>query len=134
MVSSARIRLVSNLHDQLVMTPTNLIYKICARSDWEAAQSSGQYDGAPIDIQDGFIHFSNARQVKETAAKHFAGIEDLVLVAFDAEQFGDALKWEVSRGGEQFPHLYGPLPADSALQVFDLPLGSNGNHVFPEGI
>ena len=114
------------------MSHTHRIYKICGRSDWEAAQLSGNYPGAPIDIQDGFIHFSNANQVKETAAKHFSGVEGLVLVAFDADQFGDALRWEVSRGGDRFPHLYGPLPASAAIEVHDLPLGADGVHVFPE--
>src|SRR4051812_48018728 len=83
------------------------IYKICPESEWRAAEREGVYGGAPIDTQDGFIHFSTAAQVRETAAKHFSGAAGLMLLAVDGSALGDALKWEVSRGGALFPHLYG---------------------------
>lgn len=108
------------------------IYKISPRSDWEAARAAGVFEGAPVDIADGFIHFSAADQVAVTATKHFAGQSDLVLVAVSAEALGDGLKWEPSRGGALFPHLYGPLDPDVALWVKPLPLGTDGGHVFPE--
>lgn len=116
------------------MPPQNVVYKICSRKEWESAVSEGEYPGAPIDLKDGFIHFSNGQQVRETAAKHFAGVSGLVLVSFDATQFGDALRWEVSRGGDEFPHLYGPLSTAKALDVQDLPIDDDGVHVFPEVI
>jgi uncharacterized protein (DUF952 family) len=107
------------------------IYKICTETAWRASEKAGRFDGAPIDLADGFIHFSNAEQVKETAAKHFAGQRDLLLVAFDAEALGNALKWEVSRGGALFPHLYATIDPSTALWVKALPLGADGSHVFP---
>jgi len=108
------------------------IYKILPKALWNEALEKGQLTGAPIDLQDGYIHLSSANQVRETAAKHFAGQTNLVLVACDAKQLGDALKWEPSRGGALFPHLYGPLPVDSAAWVKDLPLGDDGTHIFPD--
>ncbi|WP_428977081.1 DUF952 domain-containing protein [Breoghania corrubedonensis] len=108
------------------------IYKISPRSEWEAAVASGTFAGAPVDLKDGFIHFSTAEQVAETAAKHFAGVADLVLVAVPAEALGEALKWEVSRGGALFPHLHAPLDPALAVWVKPLPLGSDGAHLFPE--
>ncbi|MEI2384227.1 DUF952 domain-containing protein [Breoghania sp. JC706] len=108
------------------------IYKISPRSEWEAAVAAGTFTGAPVDLKDGFIHFSTADQAMETAAKHFAGMDDLVLVAVPAEPLGDALKWEVSRGGALFPHLYVPLDPALALWVKPLPLGPDGAHLFPE--
>jgi uncharacterized protein (DUF952 family) len=110
----------------------DIIYKICPEALWREAENAGRFDGAPIDLADGYIHFSTAQQVRETAAKHFAGQTDLLLVAVDAEPLGDALKWEVSRGGALFPHLYAELPASAALWVKDLPLGPDGAHQFPE--
>jgi uncharacterized protein (DUF952 family) len=86
------------------------IYKICERAAWQEAQSAGLYRGSAVDHRDGFIHFSTAGQVAETAAKHFAGQTDLILVAVDGSTLGTALKWEPSRGGALFPHLYGALP------------------------
>ena len=88
--------------------------------------------GAPVDLRDGFIHLSTADQVRETAAKHFAGAADLMLIAVDAAAVERALKWEVSRDGDLFPHLYGPLPVSAVLWVRSLPLGSDRRHVFPE--
>jgi uncharacterized protein (DUF952 family) len=107
------------------------IYHICRREEWEAARASGRYPGSSQDMADGFIHFSGAEQVKESAAKHRAGQTGLVLLAVDAARLGAALKWEASRGGVLFPHLYGPLPAEAVLSVHDLPLGADGLHVFP---
>ncbi|MBE7244478.1 MAG: DUF952 domain-containing protein [Actinomycetospora chiangmaiensis] len=111
-----------------------LIYKICPRALWREAEAAGRFEGAPIDRQDGFIHFSTAAQVAETAARHFAGQDDLLLVAVDAEALGDALRFEPSRGGDLFPHLYGMLPFDAVTSVDALPLGAHGRHVFPAGI
>ena len=109
-----------------------LIYKIAPRTLWAVAETHGVFDGAPVDHADGYIHFSTAEQAVETAAKHFAGETDLVLVAVDAAALGEALKWEVSRGGALFPHLYAPLPLGAVVSVVDLPLGPDGRHVFPE--
>ena len=111
-----------------------IIYKITPRAAWDAAVAAGLFRGAPVDLADGYIHFSAADQVRETAAKHFAGLADLLLVAVDADRLGPALKWEPSRGGALFPHLYGPLDPASALTVVALPLGPDGRHRFPEMI
>ncbi|MBZ0141337.1 MAG: DUF952 domain-containing protein, partial [Pseudorhodoplanes sp.] len=86
-----------------------LIYKICPAALWRQAQQDGIFRGAPVDLADGFIHFSTAAQVGETAAKHFAGQGELLLIAVDTERLGGALKWEPARGGALFPHLYAPL-------------------------
>lgn len=110
-----------------------LIYKILTTEQQEELGRSGATQGAPVDIADGFIHFSTAAQVRETAAKHFAGLEGLYLVAFDAEALGSALKWEPSRGGDLFPHLYGPLRNTDVLWSRELPLVPGG-HVFPEDL
>ena len=108
-----------------------VIYKICPTPLWREAERSGVFAGAPVDTADGFIHFSTAAQVAETAAKHFAGARDLLLVRVSAEKLGDRLKWEVSRGGALFPHLYGPLRLAEVHRVESLPLGNDGRHVFP---
>lgn len=106
------------------------IYKISPELPWREAEARGVFEGAPIDLADGFIHFSTAEQAMETAAKHFAGQNGLVLAAIDAEALGEALKYEVSRGGALFPHLYGLLPMSAVRWVRPLPLGEKG-HVFP---
>lgn len=111
-----------------------LVYKICPRSLWQEAERLGRFTGAPVDRADGFIHFSTAEQAAETAARHFAGQDDLLLVAVEVEALGDALRFEPSRGGALFPHLYGDLPLHAVRSVSDLPLGADGRHVFPEGI
>ena len=111
---------------------TTTIYKICELSLWDEAVRAGVFVGAPVDLRDGFIHFSNARQVAETASRHFAGMTDLVLLAIDADTLGPALKWEVSRGGALFPHLYATLPVGAVMWMKPLPLGTVGRHVFPE--
>ena len=108
-----------------------LIYHICRREEWEAAKRAGRYVGSSQDKADGFIHFSDASQVKASAAKHRAGQTGLVLIAVEPERLGPALKREPSRGGALFPHLYGPLPLDAVVSVHDLPLGADGAHVFP---
>lgn len=108
-----------------------LIYKICPRPVWQAAEKAGRFDGAGIDLSDGFIHFSTATQAAETAAKHFAGQRDLVLVAVDDALLGEALKYEPSRGGALFPHLYGPLDLRHVAWAKPLPLGPDGTHRFP---
>ena len=107
------------------------IYKICPEALWREAEKAGRFEGAPVDLADGFIHFSTADQVEETAAKHFAGQTGLLLIAIDGQRLGDALKYEPSRGGALFPHLYGPLDLTAVMWVKQLLVGSNGNHVFP---
>jgi uncharacterized protein (DUF952 family) len=109
-----------------------LIYKICSEALWREAERVGVFAGAAIDLEDGYIHFSTAAQAPETAARHFAGQGDLVLVAIDSGALGDGLRWEPSRGGDLFPHLYGPLRLDAVRWVRPLPLGPDGRHVFPE--
>lgn len=108
------------------------IYKICPQSLWREAEAAGRFDGASVDLADGFVHFSTAGQAVETAAKHFGGQRDLLLIAVDATALGEALKYEVSRGGAPFPHLYAPLPLSAVKWVRPLPLGPDGSHVFPE--
>ncbi|MGQ5717606.1 DUF952 domain-containing protein [Pseudochrobactrum asaccharolyticum] len=108
------------------------IYKIATRAQWVAAEQTGYFTGAPVDFQDGYIHFSTADTVAETAAKHFAGQNDLLLVAVDASALGDALRYEISRGGKAFPHLYANLQLTAVRWVKDLPLTSDGKHQFPE--
>ena len=109
-----------------------MIYKICTEDEWRDAERNGEFTGSAIDIADGFIHFSTAAQVEETARRHFAGQTDLVLVAVDPERLGDALIWEPSRGGDFFPHLHGALSAAAVASAVLLPLGDDGAHVFPE--
>jgi uncharacterized protein (DUF952 family) len=98
-----------------------LVYKICPRSDWQRAEAAGSYRGSIDDQRDGFIHLSAGPQVEGTLTRHFSGQSDLVLVAFD-EQSLAGLRWEASRGGALFPHVYGVLPVAQALWVKDLPL------------
>jgi uncharacterized protein (DUF952 family) len=107
-----------------------LIYKIVPAAQWRAAEALAEFDGAPVDLADGFIHFSAASQVRETAGKHFAGARELLLVSVDAERLGNALKWEPSRGGDLFPHLYGKLQLADVLRVDALPLRDDGRHDF----
>jgi uncharacterized protein (DUF952 family) len=110
----------------------NIIYKICPKALWHDAEKAGLFNGAPIDIQDGYLHFSTAEQVRETAAKHFVGQSDLLLIAIDTDALGPALRYEPSRGGDLFPHLYAPLAMSAVLWVKPLPLGSDGYHIFPD--
>ncbi|OLP58268.1 dihydroorotate dehydrogenase [Xaviernesmea oryzae] len=110
---------------------TQVIYKIVPRALWQEARASGRFEGAPVDLADGFIHFSTADQAVETAMRHFSGQRDLLLVAVDAEALGTALVFEPSRGGALFPHLYGLLPLSAVLWEAELPLGEDGRHIFP---
>ena len=108
------------------------IYKICQRAAWEEAEAAGQYAGSGADRRDGFIHFSTAAQLQGTAAKHFSGLTDLMLVAVDAEVLGHALKWEPSRGGELFPHLYAALSLSAVSWARPLADEIEGARAFPE--
>ncbi len=110
-----------------------LIFKIFRRPEWDALKSAGQTLGAPIDLADGFVHFSGQTQLAETAAKYFADVSDCVLVACETARLGEALKWEASRGGALFPHLYRALSMSDVVWDKSLPLGATG-HIFPEGV
>src|SRR5688500_16982567 len=109
-----------------------LIYKICAADLWRAAERACALTGAPVDQDDGFIHFSTAAQVRETAAKHFRGRHDLLLIAVEADALGAALCYEPARGGALFPLRSGPLPLAAVRRVEPLPLDGEGRHLFPE--
>lgn len=111
---------------------SSIIYKIVPATLWQDALNRGEFKGAAIDLTDGYIHLSTAEQAAGTAARYFAGQEGLLLVAIDAEKLGDKLVYEPSRGGDLFPHLYGPLTLDAVLWEKPLPLGADGGHVFPE--
>jgi len=113
---------------------TETIYKIVPDRLWRDAAARGGFVGSPIDIADGFIHFSTASQVRDTAAKHFAGITELVIVAVSVADLGTPLRWEPSRGGDLFPHLYAELPITAVRWVEPLPLDAAGRHVFPASI
>ena len=108
------------------------IYKICAASAWREAERQGVYRGSRDDARDGFIHFSTACQVAETARKHFFGQTGLFLVAVDADALGEALRWEPSRNDELFPHLYGDLDLGAVTAIHDLRARADGSHVVPE--
>ena len=108
-----------------------LIYKIVSAPLWRDAEAAGRFDGAPVDIEDGYIHFSTGEQVRETAERHFRGQDGLLLISFDAENFGSKLKWEPSRGGALFPHLYAPLDPAHAVSVDALRLRPDGHFEFP---
>ena len=108
-----------------------IILKIFRRAEWDAFSAKGETNGAPVDLADGYIHFSTPEQAAETAAKHFAGAPDLILVGVDPQALGDALKWEPSRGGALFPHLYRALRMADVLWHRPLPLGPDG-HIFPK--
>ncbi|SFK04600.1 DUF952 domain-containing protein [Celeribacter neptunius] len=110
-----------------------LIYKIFRAPEWAAMQTAGETRGAPVDLADGYVHFSTATQVGETAAKWFAGEDNLHLLAFESDDLAPHLKWEPSRGGDLFPHLYRPLRMEDLLWVKPLPLGVDG-HIFPEDL
>jgi uncharacterized protein (DUF952 family) len=115
------------------MESAMLIFKIFRRPEWDAFRKAGTTAGAPIDLADGFIHISTASQVAETAARHFADESNLVLVALDDKRLGAGLKWEPSRGGQLFPHLYRDLTIADVVWDKSLPLGATG-HIFPEGL
>lgn len=113
---------------------SDTLYKICPRGIWRQAVEKGVFEGMQVDFRDGYIHLSSGAQVAETAARHFAGQEDLLLIAVDALRLGEALKWEPSRGGALFPHLYGSLAMNAVLLAEELPLGPEGLHMFPRGV
>ncbi len=116
--------------------PDALIHTLVRRADWEHAERLGRYEGSADDRRDGFLHFSTAAQLRESAARHRAGVPDLLLVEAEAAALGEALRWEPAAGGKRpglFPHLYGPLPLTAVRRVVPLPLGADGRHVFPEG-
>jgi uncharacterized protein (DUF952 family) len=108
-----------------------IIYHICHLEEWEAAEKTGSYFGSSQDKMDGFIHFSSGEKIFESAAKHRARQTGLVLLSVEARKLGVALKWEESRGGVLFPHLYGALSASAVIRVDVLPLGNDGKHIFP---
>jgi len=110
------------------------IYKIATFEDWDEALERGTFDGAEIDLKDGYIHFSTAEQVRETAARHFAGQEGLFLVKVATSPMARHYKMEASRGGALFPHLYAKLPVDNAVEWQELELDENDKHVFPDSI
>lgn len=109
------------------------IYKILADAAYDAAKSEGRFMGTADDLRDGFIHLSAAHQVVGTLAKHYLGQEDLLLLTVDAEKLGSALKWEESRGGDLFPHLYGPLPLEAIVSAEPLRLDDDNTHILPDG-
>src|SRR5579885_3022523 len=108
-----------------------MIYHMCPAEAWQAAVAAGEYAGNPDDRRDGFLHFSTAAQIRESARRHRAGQSGLVLVAVDADRLGERLRWEKSRGGELFPHLYGPLHPSEAARIDPLLVGPDGEHIFP---
>ena len=110
---------------------TGMLYHICPAEAWQEAVAAGRYDGTADDRRDGFIHFSTKDQITESARRHRAGQQGLVLVAVESSRLGDRLRWEASRAGALFPHLYGPLDPAEATSVVPLPLGAGGEHVFP---
>lgn len=111
---------------------SDIIYKICECEQWMQAEIAGVFHGSDVDIEDGYIHFSSAGQVKETAEKHFSGLDKLVLIAVDSTALGDGLKYEVSRGGALFPHFYGILPMKAVVWVKSLRIGDDGAFLIPD--
>jgi uncharacterized protein (DUF952 family) len=112
--------------------PLHAIYKICPASAWREAERQGVFRGSPDDIRGGFIHFSTASQVAETARKHFSGQTGLLLIAADADALGNGLRWERSRNDEFFPHLYGALDLAAVTRIFILRERGDGSHEIPE--
>ncbi|MCF8507018.1 MAG: DUF952 domain-containing protein [Caulobacter sp.] len=112
------------------MSTPRLIYHLCRAEDWRTAGADG-YDGSPAARADGFLHLSTATQVEESAARHFAGVQPLMLVTVEAAALGEGLRWEPSRRGQLFPHLYGPLPLTAVVGVAELTLDREGAHNFP---
>lgn len=112
----------------------DVIYKIVTSDQWVDAEEKGVFKGAPVDLADGYIHLSTAKQVRETAARHFAGQHDLLLISVSSSLIGEELVYETSRSGALFPHLYGDLPLSAVIDKVDLPLGIDGRHQFPEAL
>ncbi|UGQ10878.1 DUF952 domain-containing protein [Yinghuangia sp. ASG 101] len=111
----------------------SVIYKLLPAEEWEIAESAGVFVGSAIDVRDGFIHFSTAAQAPETARRHFAGRTGLTLLAVATAPLGDALRWEPSRGGELFPHLYADLPVDAVVGSAELPDAARPDAVGDDG-
>ena len=111
---------------------TDVAYKIVDASEWRAAVAEGRYDGAPVDLADGYIHMSAEAQLAETARRHFAGCSDLLLLTVDLSKFGDALIWEPSRGGDLFPHLYAPLPVAAVTASRAMSVTVDGEMAFED--
>ena len=109
-----------------------MIYKLLRRGEWNELQAQSQLEGSPVDRADGFIHFSTSAQVRETAAKHFAGALDLVLAEIDPARLPRPLTWETSRGGQLFPHLYAALPLAAVVRTWVLAAGADGRPIFPK--
>ena len=114
------------------MTTNAFVYKVAPRSLWDESIANGQFTGAPIDLEDGFIHFSSREQVIETVRLHFRGQDDLLLIEIPSAELGEKLEWEASRGGDLFPHLYDTFDPAVATRVLPLRLLEDGSHEFPE--
>lgn len=112
---------------------TEIAYKLVDLTEWTRARAAGAYDGSAVDRADGYIHMSTAAQLAETARRHYAGRDRLVLVAIDPSALGETLRWEPSRGGDLFPHLYGPLPTSAALSERPLSVEADGMMIFEDG-
>jgi uncharacterized protein (DUF952 family) len=113
-------------------TSAQFVFKVLPHAAWRDACDRGAFDGSADDVRDGFIHLSLREQLAGTLAKHFRAQRDLLLVQFASDALGDALRWEISRGGALFPHLYGPLPTQKALAIHALPLGADNVPILPE--
>jgi uncharacterized protein (DUF952 family) len=113
------------------MDSPRLVYRIVAAEVWARAVSDGRFNGTEHDVRDGFIHFSTAQQLAETAARHYAGQPNLLLVGVAVDELGESLRFEPSRGGALFPHLYGALPTSAARFIAPLALDGSGVHVIP---
>jgi uncharacterized protein (DUF952 family) len=116
------------------MTPPKTIYRLVAADVWQRAEQAGNFPGTEHDVRDGFIHFSTAAQVAETAARHYAGVAGLLLLGVSVDVLGTALRWEPSRGGALFPHLYATLPTSAVTRIEPLPLGVDGLHALPRDL
>ena len=112
------------------ISSVKFIYKVCDNALWDVAKRAGKFIGAEIDLQDGYIHFSTASQLRDTLARHFAGRDDLILLKIDISQLG--IIWEPARHGELFPHLYGHLPLESVVAEYQLGVSTDGVHILPE--
>jgi len=121
-------------HNQENHAVNAIIYKICTAAEWRLAEREGRFAGSAVDVADGFIHFSTASQVRETARRHFADISDLVLIGVDPARLGAHLRWERSRHDDLFPHLYGPLPLSAVVSRDPLPRDGDGGHLFPSDL
>ena len=111
-----------------------IIYKIMTHDQWQSFEQNGFFEGALVDLEDGYIHFSTASQLSETLSRHFHGQTNLMLVSVEIVQLGNDLRYEPSRGGDLFPHLYAPLPVGAVREITPLPLGPDGCHQFPDRV